>query len=175
MSDQIYNEVNSDLDPFKKILGKIPALRATWSGRSGVMQINYCAVRLRLALKSNGSASPPFNVSSLAAVISPGSMIWMIPSSSCALLQIEFRRATRGYSGLFDAVMINEKNLPNCMLSMRNCWIFLMKSGEPSTISRHRWAPTGLPAAIRNLNTVAQNCIETFNWRGEVFLGNPAG
>ena len=33
----------------------------------------------------------------------------------------------------------------------------------------------GLPASIRHLNTVAQQCIETFNRREEVFLGGTVG
>jgi hypothetical protein len=80
------------------------------------------------------------------------------------------RRATRGYSGLFDAVKINEKELEQlyrydaAMLELVDQVSSAVDNVEQSV------GTDGLPAAIRNLNTVARHCVEVFDRRDEVVL-----
>lgn len=85
------------------------------------------------------------------------------------------RTASYGYSGLFDAVKVNEQELVRlyqydyALLEMVNevtRGIDLIESSIGSD---------GLPAAIRNLTTVAQQCVEMFNKRSEVVLGDIEG
>ena len=82
------------------------------------------------------------------------------------------RRATRGYAGLFDAVKINvdELNLlyqyDAKMLDLVDEVTRAVDNVEASVGSE------GLPAALRNLRTVTQQCIDIFDRREEVILGN---
>ncbi len=81
------------------------------------------------------------------------------------------RRATRGYSGLFDAVKINEDDLARLyqydagMLALSDEVAKAVDNVEASI------GGDGLPAAIRNLVTVTQQCITVFDQREEVLLG----
>jgi hypothetical protein len=80
------------------------------------------------------------------------------------------RTATRGYSGFFDAVKVNEDEL-NRLLQYDNA--LLDMADEVSRAIDHVQAAIsteGVPAAIRNLTTVSQQCIDAYNRREEVLL-----
>ena len=81
------------------------------------------------------------------------------------------RRATRGYSGLFDAVKINETELAQLyqydatLLNQVDEISRAIDNVEASVGS------DGLPAAIRHLTTVAQQAVQAFDRREEVIIG----
>jgi hypothetical protein len=80
------------------------------------------------------------------------------------------RTATRGYSGFFDAVKVNEAELER-LLQYDN--VLLEMSDEVGRAIDHVQASIGtdgLNAAIRNLTTISQQCIDAFNKREEVIL-----
>lgn len=175
MSDQIYNEVNSDLDPFKKILGKIPGFKGYVERQkrrdADKLLRETVAARFEEQWQRLSSLQREF--------ISSGDISWIDDLESSAIKLRTFadriRRATRGYSGLFDAVMINEEELAQLYAFDAQLLDLSDEVGRAIDNIQASVGTDGLPAAIRNLNTVAQNCIETFNRREEVFLGNPAG
>jgi len=80
------------------------------------------------------------------------------------------KTASRGYSGFFDAVKINEAELEkllqydNALLEMADEVARAIDNVQASMGS------DGLKAAIRNLTTVAQQCIDAFNKREEIIL-----
>lgn len=175
MSDQIYNEVNSDLDPFKKILGKIPGFKGYVERQkrrdADKLLRETVAARFEEQWQRLSSIQREF--------ISSGDISWIDDLESSAIKLRTFadriRRATRGYSGLFDAVMINEEELAQLYAFDAQLLDLSDEVGRAIDNIQASVGTDGLPAAIRNLNTVAQQCIETFNRREEVFLGNPAG
>ncbi|HSQ27396.1 MAG TPA: hypothetical protein VLM80_09755 [Anaerolineales bacterium] len=175
MSDQIYDEVNSDLDPFKKILGKIPGFKGYVERQkrrdADKLLRETVAARFEEQWQRLSSIQRDF--------ISSGDISWIDDLESSAIKLRTFadrvRRATRGYSGLFDAVMINEEELAQLYAFDAQLLDLSDDVGRAIDNIQASVGTDGLPAAIRNLNTVAQQCIETFNRREEVFLGNPAG
>jgi len=83
------------------------------------------------------------------------------------------RRAPRGYSGLFDAVKINETELTQlyvydaAMLELVDEVSRAIDNVEASIGS------DGLQAALRNLTSVAQQCVEVYNRRSEAIFATP--
>lgn len=80
------------------------------------------------------------------------------------------RTATRGYSSVFEAVKIDEEAL-NKILQYDNALLDMVD--QVSTAVDHVQASIGtegLKASIRNLQTVAQDCIDAFNKRDEIVL-----
>jgi hypothetical protein len=80
----------------------------------------------------------------------------------------KIRTAARGYAGVFDAVKINEKQLEQ-LYSFDLAFFDL--ATEIGRGIDHVEASTGdeaaLPAAIRNVTTLARQAVETFNRRSE--------
>lgn len=175
MSDQIYNEVDSDLDPFKKILGKIPGFKGYVERQkrrdADKLLRETVAARFEEQWQRISAIQREF--------ISSGDISWIDDLESSAIKLRTFadrvRRATRGYSGLFDAVMINENELTQLYGFDAKLLDLSEEVGRAIDNVQASAGTDGLPASIRHLNSVAQNCIETFNRREEVFLGGPAG
>jgi hypothetical protein len=77
--------------------------------------------------------------------------------------------ASRGYSGVFDAVKINEAELAklyeydSAMLDQVDQVSKAIDNIEASV------GTDGLPAAMRNLESISRQCIEIFDRREEVF------
>jgi hypothetical protein len=78
------------------------------------------------------------------------------------------RRAPRGYSGLFDAVKINEEELGR-LYQFDAALLELVDEVSRAIDNVEASVGTdGLPAALRNLRTTSQKCIDTYNKRAEV-------
>jgi len=168
--EQILNKVSGDMDPFKKILGKIP-------GFSGYMERQSRRDSDKLLRETVASRFEEQwqRISSLQRdFISQGDISYLDDLESAAIQLRTFadrvRRATRGYSGLFDAVKINEKELAKlyqydaAMLELADEVGRAIDNVEASVGS------DGLPAAIRHLNTTARQCAVVFDRREEVII-----
>jgi hypothetical protein len=83
------------------------------------------------------------------------------------------RTATYGYSGFFDAVKINEDELAQ-LYAFDNAFFDMAEEiGRAlDNLENSLNDETGLPAAIRNLITLARQATETFNRRYEVLTGS---
>ena len=80
------------------------------------------------------------------------------------------RTATRGYSSLFAATKINEEELQR-LYEYDAAMLDLVDEVERAIGHVQASVGTdGLPASLRNLESVAQKAIETFNRRDEVVL-----
>lgn len=171
MSDQIFGKISSEMDPFKQILSKIP-------GFSGYMerQNRRDSDKLLRDTVADRFEEQWQRISALQRdFISQGEITYVDDLEGAAIKLRAFidrvRRATRGYSGLFDAVKINETELAQLyqydatLLNQVDEISRAIDNVETSVGS------DGLPAAIRNLTTVAQQAVQAFDRREEVIMG----
>jgi hypothetical protein len=171
MSDQILQEVSGDLDPFKKITQKIPG----FDGFVKRSQYRDADKLLRDTIAKDTDAQNQRISAIQQDLINQGeiSLIDDLEQSTVKLRTFadRVRRATRGYAGLFDAVKVNEEELATvyqydaAMLDKLDEVTRAVDNVEASIGS------DGLPAAIRNLRTVCQGMIDTFNQRQDVMKG----
>jgi len=171
MSDQLFGKISSEMDPFKQILSKIP-------GFSGYMerQNRRDSDKLLRDTVAERFEEQWQRISALQRdFISQGEIAYVDDLEAAAIKLRAFidrvRRATRGYSGLFDAVKINETELAQLYQYDAS---LLNQADEVSRAIDNVEASVGsdgLPAAIRNLSTVAQQSVQAFDRREEVILG----
>jgi hypothetical protein len=172
MSDQFLGKVTSDLDPFKKILSYIPGFKGYMERQS-----RRDADKLLRETVADRFEQQWGRISALQReFISSGDIAYVDDLEAAAIKLRTFadrvRRATRGYSGLFDAVKINEEELGKLyeydatMLGLADEVGRAVDNVEASVGSE------GLPAALRNLKTVTQQCIDVFDRREEAILGS---
>jgi hypothetical protein len=173
--DDIYGKIASEQSPFEKILAKIP-------GFSGYMERQNRRdadkfLRTKLADRFEELWQ---RVSTLQReFISQGEIAYVDDLEGAAIKMRTFadrvRRATRGYSGLFDAVLIGQEELAQLyqydaqMLEMVDDISRAIDNVEASVGS------DGLPAAIRHLTKLAQQAIDVYNQRSELVFGTPQG
>jgi len=169
--DQILNKVSGDMDPFKKILSKIP-------GFSGYMERQNRRDSDKLLRETVASRFEEQwqRISNIQRdFISQGEIAYVDDLEAAAIQLRTFadriRRARRGYSGLFDAVKINEPELAKlyqydaAMLELADEVGRAVDNVEASIGS------DGLPAAIRNLANTARQSATVFDRRQEVITG----
>jgi hypothetical protein len=172
LQDAILGKVGSDMDPLKKILSKIP-------GFSGYMerQKRRDSDKLLRDTIANRFEQEWQRVSALQRdFISQGQIAYVDDLEAAAIKLRTFadrvRRATRGYSSLFEAVKINEDELAklygfdSALLDLSDQVGRAIDNVETSIGS------DGLPAAIRNLISVSRQCVDTFDRREEVIYGS---
>jgi hypothetical protein len=175
LQDNIFGKVTSDMDPFKKIASKIP-------GFSGYMERQTRRDADKLLRESIATQVEELyqRVSAIQRdFISRGEIAYIDDLEAPAIKMRTFadriRRATRGYSGLFDAVKINQEELAQiyqydaAMLDLLDDISRAIDNVEASVGS------DGLPAAIRHLTSLTQQCIDTFNKREEVITSGGTG
>jgi len=170
MSDQIYEKVSSEMDPFKKILRKIPGFKGYIE-----RQARRDSDKLLREMLADSFEQQCGRISTLQRdFINQGEISWVDDLEAAAIKLRTFsdrlRRAPRGYAGLFDAVKINESELEQIyqydakMLDLVDEVSKAIDNVELSVGS------DGLPAAIRNLKTVSQECIDVYDKRRDVIL-----
>ena len=168
--EQILSKVGGDMDPFKKILGKIP-------GFSGYMERQNRRDSDKLLRETVASRFEEQwqRVSALQRdFIGQGEISYLDDLESAAIQLRTFadrvRRARRGYSGLFDAVKINEEELAKLYQYDAAMLELADEVGRAIDNVEATVGSDGLPAAIRNLNTTARQCAIVFDRREEVIL-----
>ncbi len=168
MLDQLFEKVRSDMDPFKKILSKIP-------GFSGYMerQSRRDADKLMRDTVANRFDEQWQRISSVQRdLINQGEILYVDDLEGAAIKLRQFidrvRRAPRGYSGLFDAVKINEEELAQIYLYDAAMLELADEVGRAIDNVEAAIGTEGLQAAIRSLQTTAQQCVDVYNRRAEV-------
>jgi hypothetical protein len=167
MSD-MFDRITSQQDIIKKLLSKIPG----FSGYIERENRRSSDKVLRDTIASRYEAIWK-RISGLQRdLISQGaiSSIDDLEAAAIKLRQVidRVQRASYGYSGFFDAVKINEKELANIYnydLAMMDQVDSANKAVDTVETSI---GTDGLPAAIRNLVSVADQCVVTFDKRSEV-------
>ena len=172
MSDQIYDKVDSDLDPFKKIASKIPGF-----GGYIERQKRRDSDKLLRETIADRFDQQYQRISSLQRdLISEGEIGYVDDLEASAIKLRTFsdrvRRATRGYSGLFDAVKINEEELALLYLYDTQMLDLVDEVSRAIDNVEASIGSDGLPASIRHLKSVSQQCIDVYDRREEVILGS---
>lgn len=171
MSDY-FGRVTSDQDPFKKLASYIP-------GFSGYIerQNRRAADKLLRDAVARRYEELYKRLSALQTdLIGQGNLEFVDDLEKAALLMRTFtdkiRNATYGYSGLFDAVKINEQELAQ-LYAFDNAFFDLgdQISAALDTVEQSLNNPEALPAAIRNLASLNREAVNTFDRRYEVVSG----
>jgi hypothetical protein len=170
MSD-MFDKVTSQQDIIKKLLSKIP-------GFSGYIERENRRSSDKILRESVSSRLEDVwkRISSLQRDLLNQGEIRVIDELEAAAIKFRqvidrIKKASYGYSGFFDAVKINEKELALIYqydLSMMDQVDTANKAVDTVETSI---GTDGLPAAIRNLVSVADQCVIAFDKRAEVITG----
>jgi len=170
MSD-IFDKVAEDRDPLKKLLSKIPGFKGYVE--RGDRRLSDKLLRETIA---NEYEAHYQRISGLQRdLISQGGLAYIDDLESAAIKLRQFidrvRTASYGYAGLFDAIKINEEELA----SIYQYDADLLEKG--ATVSgaidnvESSIGTDGLPAALRHLISVSQECVDLFNKRSDALKG----
>jgi len=170
MSD-IFDKVVGEQDFIKKLFAKVPGFKGYIERNDRRMSDKLLREQVALAFESQYQ-----RVSALQRdLISHGGLAYIDDLEAAAIKIRQFidrvRTASYGYAGLFDAVKIKEDDLAQVyqfdlkLLELDDAISHAMDNVEASI------GTDGLPAAIKNLATISQSCVETFNQRSDVLKG----
>ena len=171
MSD-FFGNVTGDQDPFKKLASYIP-------GFSGYIerQNRRAADKLLRDTVARRFEELYKRVSTIQTdLVNQGGLEYMDDLERAARQMRTFtdkiRNATYGYSGLFDAVKINEEELAK-LYAFDNAFFELANqiNSALDTVEQSIGNPEGLPATIRNLTSLTRQAVENYDRRYEVFNG----
>jgi hypothetical protein len=173
MSDQLFNQVSAGMDPFKKILSKIP-------GFSGYMerQARRDSDKLLRDTLADRIEQQWQRISSLQRDFIKHGEISLVGDAEGAAIKLRtfadrVRHASRGYSGLFDAVKINEAELARLYQYDAAMLDLVDEISQAIDTVETSMGSDGLPAALRHLEAQSQKCIDTFDQRESAILGSP--
>src|SRR3990172_6765009 len=166
--DQVYNKVSGEVDPFKKILSFIPGFKGYIE-----RQNRRDADKIMRDTVANRFEEQWQRVSSLQRDLINQGQIAFVDDLEGAAIQLRtfiarVRRATRGYSGLFDAVKINENELAQLYQYDASMLELSDQVGRAIDNVEASIGSDGLPAAIRHLVSTARQCQNVFDKREEV-------
>ena len=171
--DQFFEKVTSQQDPFKRLGSLIPGFKGYIE-----RQNRRDADKLLRDTVARRFDEQWKRISQLQVDMVSQGMISYVDDMERASLQLrtfidKISTAPRGYSGLFDAVKINEKELE--AIYQYDAAFFDVAEQVGRAID-HVEASLGdedaLPAAIRNLTSLARTAVETYNRRSEVVIGD---
>ena len=170
MSD-LFERVTSQQDIFKKILAKVP-------GFAGYIERENRRSSDKLLRETIANRFEALwgRISELQKdLISQGQIAQINDLESAAIKLRQFidrvRTGAYGYSGWFEAAKVNEAELAQiyqydyAMLELVDTTSHAIDNVETSI------GTNGLPAAIRNLTSVARKCVETYETRLEILQG----
>ncbi len=169
--EQIYGKVTEDMDPFKKILNKVPGFGGYIERQkrrdSDKLIREYLFDQFRALEGRVSRMQRDF--------ISQGEIKYVDDLEATAIKLRTFadriKTAARGYSGLFDAVNVNEAELTQ-IYEYDASLLDLVDEVEHAIDNVESSVGTdGLPASIRHLETKAGDCVQAFNDRENVILG----
>ncbi len=172
MSD-FFEKVSGQVDPFKKLIGYIP-------GFSGYVerQNRRDADKLLRDTVARRFEEQWKRASNLQVELVSGGMIAYVDDMERATIKLrtfidKISTAPRGYSGLFDAVKINEKELQAIYQFDAAFFDLAEQIGRGlDTVEASLADEAALPAAIRNLTSLSRLAVETYNKRSEAITGN---
>jgi hypothetical protein len=169
--DQIFGKVSEDMDPFKKILVKVPGFSGYIERQkrrdSDKLIREYIFDRFRELEGRVSRLQRDF--------ISQGEIKYVDDLEATAIKLRTFadrvKTATRGYAGLFDAVNVNEEELTGLYVYDAAMLDLVDEIDHAIDNVQSSVGMDGLPASIRHLETKAEECIQMFDKRDAVALG----
>jgi len=168
IKDQIFQKVTGSMDIFKKIASKIPGFKGyveRQNRRDSDKLIRDTIFRRFRELESR--------VSDLQVeFINQGEIKYTDDLEKAALRLRTFadrvRTAPRGYSSLFEAVKINEAELAQLYEFDATLLDKSEEIGHAIDNVQSSVGTDGLPAAIRNLQSLSKECVKAYDRRQEV-------
>jgi hypothetical protein len=171
--DQFFEKVTSQQDPFKKLMSNIP-------GFGGYIdrQNRRDADKLLRDTVARRFEEQWKRASQLQSDMVSSGMIEYVDDMEKAAINLrtfidKITTAPRGYSGLFDAVKINEKELEAIYQFDAAFFDLAEQVGRAfDNIEASLGDEAALPAAIRNVTSLARMAVETYNRRSEAVIGS---
>jgi len=170
MSD-MYSRVVGDQDIVRKLLSKVP-------GFSGYIERENrrASDKIMREFIANHFEEQWKRISGIQTDLINNQQIELVDDVERAALKLRqfidrIRTAVYGYGSFFDATKINEKELSavyvydNAMLSSADEVSKAVDNLETSI------GTDGVGAAIKNLTTISQQCVDAFNKRNEILRG----
>ena len=171
--DQFFEKVTSQQDPFKKLGSYIPGFRGYVE-----RQTRRDADKLLRDTVARRFDEHWKRTSQLQSDMVSSGMIEFVDDMEKAAIQLrtfidKITTAPRGYAGLFDAVKINEAEL---QAIYQFDYAFFDLSDQVGraldNVEASLGDPAALPAAIRNVISLARLAVETYNRRSEAVVGS---
>jgi hypothetical protein len=169
LKDQIFSKVTGSEDVFKKIVAKIPGFKGyieRQARRDSDKMVRDTIFNRFRELEGRVSAIQRD-------FISQGDIKYVDELEASAIKLRTFadrvHTASRGYSGVFDAVKINEAELAKLYEYDSAMLDLVDQVGKAIDNIEASVGTDGLPAAMRNLESISRQCIEIFDRREEVF------
>ena len=171
--DEFFQKVTSQMDPFKSLASHIPGFKGyveRQNRRDADKLLRDTVVR---RFDEQWKRASQLQVD----MISQGMMAYVDDMERAALQLRTFidkmSTAARGYSGLFDAVKINEKELEAIYQYDAAFFDLAEQVGRAlDNVEASLADEAALPAAIRNVTSIARMAVETYNRRSEVVIGD---
>jgi len=171
----LFEQVTDSQDVFKKLASKIP-------GFSGYVerQNRRAADKLMRETIADRFQEQWARTSQLQTDMISEGMLSYVDDMERAAIQMrtfidKIRTASYGYSGLFDAVKINEEELAKLYSFDQGFFLAAEEIGRAlDNVEASLGDEAGLPAAIRNVAALARQSTEAFERRSEVFTTNEA-
>jgi hypothetical protein len=171
--DEFFQKVTSQQDPFKKLASYIPGFKGyiERQNRRDADKLLRDTVARRFDEQWKRASQLQVDM------VSSG-MIQYVDDMERAALQLrtfidKISTAPRGYSGLFDAVKINEQELEAIYQYDAAFFDLGEQVGRGlDNVEASLGDETALPAAIRNVTSMARTAVETYNRRSEVVIGD---
>lgn len=172
MSD-FFEKVSSQVDPFKKLASFIP-------GFSGYVerQNRRDADKLLRETVARRFEEQWSRASNLQVEMVSSGMLSLVDDMEKASIALrtfidKISGASRGYSGLFDAIKINEKEL-EAIYQFDAAFFDLYEQVKSAldNVEASLGDEAALPAAIRNITSLARLAVETFDRRSEIVTGS---
>jgi len=170
MSD-LFDRVTGDQDVFKKLLEKIP-------GFDGYIERHNRRMSDKLVREKVADEFELLwkRLSYLQRdLIDQGDLILIDDLESAAIKLRQFidriRTASYGYTGFFDSVKVNKDDLAKVYQYDLELLTLSEKVSAAIDNVEASIGTDGLPAALRNVKSVTQDCVEAFEKRERVMMG----
>ena len=171
--DEFFQKVTSQQDPFKKLVSYIPGFGGyvQRQNRRDADKLLRDTVARRFDEQWKRASQIQVDM------VSSGKIEYVDDMEKAALQLRTFidkiSTAPRGYSGLFDAVKINEKELEAIYQYDAAFFDLAEQVGRAlDNVEASLGDEAALPAAIRNVTSVARMAVETYNRRSEAVTGD---
>ena len=170
--EDFFQKVTSQQDPFKKLASFIPGFKGyiERQNRRDADKVLRDTVARRFEDQWRRTSQLQSDL------VSNGQIAFVDDLEKAAIKLRTFidkiSTAPRGYSGLFDAVKINEEELESIYQFDAAFFDLAEQVGRAlDNVEASLGDPAALPAAIRNVTTLARQAVETYNRRSEVVIG----
>jgi hypothetical protein len=170
IKDQVYQNVTGSMDIFKKIASKIPGFKGYVERQNRRDSDKLIRDTIYRRFREHESRISDLQVD----FINQGEISYTDDLEKAALRLRTFadriRTAPRGYSSLFEAVNINEEELAKLYEYDATLLDKSEEIGRAIDNVQASIGTDGLPAAIRNLQTLSKDCIKAYERRQEVVV-----